>query len=58
MRGENPVELKTLQKHIRTLATLEETTSPFISCYLTLDGEPQSWQSAYEQRLKYTLCRL
>lgn len=45
------MELKTLQKHIRTLATLEETTSPFISCYLTLDGEPHSWRSAYEQRL-------
>jgi len=31
------VELKNLQKHIRTLATLEETDSPVISCYLNLD---------------------
>lgn len=30
------MELKNLQKHIRTLATLAETDSPIISCYLNL----------------------
>jgi hypothetical protein len=32
--GKNKMELKNLQKHIRTLATLEETNSPVISYYL------------------------
>jgi hypothetical protein len=31
------MELKELQKHIYTLATLEETDSPVLSCYLNLD---------------------
>ena len=30
------MELKNLQKHVRTLATLPETDAPVISCYLTL----------------------
>ena len=33
------MELKNLQKHVRTLATLPETDAPVISCYLTVhDG--------------------
>ncbi len=31
------MELKNLQKHVQTLATLSETESPVISCYLRLD---------------------
>jgi hypothetical protein len=49
--GEKLVELNTLQKHIRTLVTLEETNSPVISCYLTLSEEPRSWRAALDQRL-------
>lgn len=30
------MELKNLQKHVRTLATLPETDAPVISCYLTV----------------------
>lgn len=45
------MELKTLQKHIRTLATLEESPDPFVSCYLTLDQEPMSWRDVYDKRL-------
>lgn len=32
------MEVKELQKHIRTLATLEETDAPVISCYLNLES--------------------
>ncbi len=45
------VELSTLQKHIRMLVTLEETNSPVISCYLTINEETLSWRSALDQRL-------
>ena len=31
------MELKKLQKHIRELATIEETTHPMISCYLNME---------------------
>ena len=31
------MQLKDLQKHVRTLATLPESDAPFISCYLRLD---------------------
>lgn len=31
------MEIKNLQKHIRTLVTLEETNEPVISCYLNLE---------------------
>jgi rubrerythrin len=46
------MDLKMLQKHIRTLVTLEETDSPVISCYLTLDSEPASWRTAFDLRLQ------
>lgn len=45
------MELKTLQKQIRTLVMLEETSAPVISCYLTLSEEPLAWRTAFEQRL-------
>ena len=44
------MELKKLKQHIRTLATVEETTSPMISCYLNLEtGENQA---AFESRVR------
>lgn len=39
------MELKNLQKHIRTLATLEETNAPVISCYLNLEKSLAASQS-------------
>lgn len=45
------MDLKMLQKYIRTLVTLEETNAPVISCYLTLGDEPSSWRTAFNQRL-------
>jgi len=52
------MELKNLQKHIRTLAMLEETDSPVISCYLNLEtGEAKhrhklkSWGRLLKQSL-------
>ena len=44
------MDLKKLKQHIRTLATVEETTSPMISCYLNLEtGENQA---AFESRVR------
>lgn len=45
------MELKTLQSHIRTLVTLEETSAPVISCYLKLGEEPLAWRTAFDSRL-------
>ncbi|MFN8439562.1 MAG: hypothetical protein U0175_02245 [Caldilineaceae bacterium] len=45
------MELKTLQKQIRALATIEENADPFVSCYLTLTPEPMSWREIYDKRL-------
>ena len=44
------MDLKKLKQHIRTLATVEETSSPMISCYLNLEtGENQA---AFESRVR------
>ncbi len=44
------MELKELQKHIRTLVELEETDAPVISCYLNLEaGVPAYWQVLKER---------
>lgn len=45
------MELSTLQKHIRTLVTLEETNAPVISCYLTLGEGAPAWRTVLDQRL-------
>lgn len=39
------MELKNLQKHIRTLAVVEETNAPMISCYLNLEKGPAACQN-------------
>lgn len=46
------MELKTLQTHIRTLVTLEESSAPVVSCYLTITEEPDSWRPAFDQRVQ------
>ena len=44
------MDLKKLKQHIHTLATVEETSSPVISCYLNLEtGENQA---AFESRVR------
>lgn len=44
------MELKELQAHIRTLASLPETDAPVISCYLNLESGRPECQSALEER--------
>lgn len=45
------MELKTLQEHIRTLATLEETESPVISFYASLHGSDTASKDFMRERL-------
>lgn len=44
------MELQNLQAHIRTLALLEETESPVISCYLNLEDKRLSEQLTHLQQ--------
>ena len=44
------MELKNLQKHIRTLATLEETDSPVISFYLNLEANASEQRHVLKER--------
>ena len=44
------MELKELQQHIRTLATLEETSSQVISCYLNLEAGESGYRNALDER--------
>jgi hypothetical protein len=46
------VEVKTLQRHIVTLATLKETGTPVISCYLSLEGGPLAYLDAMNERVR------
>ncbi len=45
------MELKNLQKHIYALATLEETASPVISCYLNLETGVARYRSILDERV-------
>ncbi|MBA2703655.1 MAG: host attachment protein [Blastocatellia bacterium] len=44
------MELKELQQDIRTLATLEETSSQAISCYLNLEDGTAGYRNALDER--------
>ncbi len=46
------MELKELQQHIRTLATLNETSALVISCYLNLEHGLASYREPFEARLR------
>jgi len=46
------MELKELQTHIRTLATLPETDAPVISCYLDLEAGPPRYRTILEERVR------
>jgi hypothetical protein len=45
------MELKTLQQHVRTLVTLEETEAPVVSCYLNLESGISGWRDDLDQRI-------
>ena len=45
------MELKNLQKHIRYLATMEETEAPVISCYLNLELGLPWYRNALDERV-------
>ena len=46
------MELKNLQKHVRTLATLPETDAPVISCYLTLHNGRIKDSNAFDGQVR------
>lgn len=46
------MELKELQQHIHTLATLDETAAPVISCYLNLEHGSASCRDPFETRVR------
>src|SRR5215510_13884776 len=49
---ETPMELNGLKQHIRTLAMLNETEAPVVSCYLNLEAGAMSYRTAFEERLR------
>ena len=46
------MELKNLQRHIRTLATLPETDAPVVSCYLALDKGRVQNRNAFDEQIR------
>ena len=46
------MDLKELQKHIRTLATLPEAAAPVISCYLNLEPSERGYRHALDERVR------
>lgn len=46
------MEIKNLQKHIRTLTILEETEAPVISCYLNLEGGEKGFNDFLNERMR------
>jgi hypothetical protein len=46
------MELKLLQTHLRTLAALEVTDAPVISCYLSLAEPPKSYRQELDERVQ------
>ena len=39
-----------LKQHVTLLASVEESDAPFISCYLNLEDEPDSWRKTLDDR--------
>ncbi len=47
------MDIQTLQKHILTLATIEETGAPMVSCYFNLEnGLPAAW-GVFDERVRW-----
>jgi len=42
--------LDELKQHVTLLASVEESDVPFISCYLNLEDEPDSWRKTLDDR--------
>ncbi len=41
-----------LERHIRTLATIEESEAPLISCYLEIGNEPPGFRNLLDERVQ------
>ena len=39
-----------LKQHITLLANIEETDTPFISCYLNLENGQTNWRDVFDER--------
>ena len=46
------MELNDLQRRIRTLASLQETSAPVISCYLNLEQGEAGYRNALDERVR------
>jgi len=46
------MELRTLQGHIRTLASLPETRAPVVSCYLRVEGGRLKHRRVFSKRIE------
>ena len=46
------MDIQTLQKHVLTLATLEETNAPVVSCYLNLEKGPDAARRVLDERVR------
>ena len=44
--------LDELKQHVTLLASVEESDAPFISCYLNLEDEPDSWRKTLDDRAR------
>jgi len=51
-KGEMIMDLKDLQKHIRSLATLPQAEAPVISCYLNLEGDKVGYLQTLGARVR------
>ena len=46
------MDTQTLQQHVLTLATIEETDAPMISCYLNLAAGPAPARRVLDERVR------
>ena len=47
------MDIKKLQKNIKTLINLEETSDPVISCYINLEKGVSGYRNALNERLVF-----
>jgi Bacterial archaeo-eukaryotic release factor family 10 len=45
------MELRTLERHIASLAAMPESGAPVISCYLNLQGGPPGYQNTWDEQV-------
>ena len=46
------MDVQTLQKHVLTLATIEQTDAPMVSCYLNLEAGLDTARRMLDQRVR------